>query len=148
MGAQALRNMISRGELIDVALFSWVIPEGGKVTVGIQSECDGVTYFTEVKSFPFARASRILDRKHLLISATSLPARSSLLSERVHSEFLDFPKASGDKKVPPFPGAFSALRTTANRAQYVESTPANQTTGSCASFVITKKSSSTSAMGQ
>ena len=67
-----------------------------------------------------------------------------MLSERGHSELLDF---SIDKDVPLFQGALSILRTTANRMKYVESTPANQITGSCASFAITKKLLY-SAMGQ
>ncbi|HZD45960.1 MAG TPA: hypothetical protein VE109_07745, partial [Acidobacteriaceae bacterium] len=48
-------------------------------------------------------------------------------------------KVSGDKYAFLFQAILSVLRTTASKAQYVESTTANQTTGSCASFVITKK---------
>jgi hypothetical protein len=72
----------------------------------------------------------------------------SLLSESVHSEVLDLSKISVDKYAFLFHATHSVLRTTASRVQYVESTPANQTTGSCASFVITKKGSSISAIGQ
>ena len=64
------------------------------------------------------------------------------------SEVSDSSKISGDKYAFLFQAILSVLRTTASRAQYVESTPANQTTGSCASFVITKKGSSISAVGQ
>jgi hypothetical protein len=71
-----------------------------------------------------------------------------LFSGRVHSELLDLSQIAGDKYVFLFRATHSVLRTAASRAQYVESTPANQTMGSCASFVITKKSSSTSTMGQ
>jgi len=55
------------------------------------------------------------------------------------SEVSDSSKISDDKYAFRFQAILSVLRTTASRAQYVESTPANQTMGSCASFVITKK---------
>jgi hypothetical protein len=55
------------------------------------------------------------------------------------SEASELSKISGDKFAFRFQAILSVLRTTASRAQYVESTPANQTMGSCASFVITKK---------
>jgi hypothetical protein len=66
----------------------------------------------------------------------------------VHSGLLDVSQISGDKYVFLFRATHSVLRTAASRAQYVESTPANQTMGSCASFVITKKGSSISTMCQ
>ena len=67
----------------------------------------------------------------------------SLLGKRVHSELINSSKLLGDKYVFLCRATHSVLRTTANSVQYVESTPANQTMGSCASFVITKRSSST-----
>ena len=70
-------------------------------------------------------------------------AEVSPLGERVHSELINSSKLLGDKYVFLCRATHSVLRTTANSVQYVESTPANQTMGSCASFVITKRSSST-----
>jgi hypothetical protein len=64
--------------------------------------------------------------------------QASLFSGRVHSGLLDVSQISGDKYVFLFRATHSILRTAASRAQYVESTPANQTIGSCASLVITK----------
>ena len=46
--------MISHGELIGIAVLL-VMSKGGKVIVGLQSECD-VAYFREVKNRPFARS--------------------------------------------------------------------------------------------
>jgi hypothetical protein len=46
--AQALRNMISRGVLIGLAVLL-AIPEGGKATIDMQSKSDDVTYFIEAK---------------------------------------------------------------------------------------------------
>ena len=148
MSAQALLNMISRGELIGMAVLL-VMPKGGKVIVGRQPVC-GMNYFRESKCLPCARSkpdTRSRIPCHLYPPGPYLP-EVSLLSERVQSEFINSSKLSGDKYVFLFRTTHSVLRTTANRVQYVDSTPANQTMGSCASFVITKKGSSTLAMGR
>ena len=142
--------MISHGELIGIVV-RLVTSKGGKVIVGLQSECD-VAYFREVKNRPFARSrpdtrfeNAVLPCIHQILD---LPEAFSPLGERVHSELINSSKLLGDKYVFLCRATHSVLRTTANSVQYVESTPANQTMGSCASLVITKESSSTSAMGQ